>query len=57
MFKRILVTDWMNNLTVLGFTIFFVAFLVAVVWALCISRDRVSHLENLPLDSDQSKDE
>jgi hypothetical protein len=57
MFNRLLVSDLMNHFALISFAIFFAIFLITAIWALCISRERIRRLENLPLDSDQNEHE
>jgi hypothetical protein len=57
MFHRLLISDLMNHFALISFSIFFVIFLITAIWALCISRERIRRLENLPLDCDQSENE
>lgn len=54
MFKRLFVADWMNDLNVIGFTIFFVIFLLIAVWALRLPHARIRHLESLPLEPEDN---
>ena len=57
MFRRLLVTDLMNELSMVGFAIFFIAFICAVIWAVRMPRQRVERLVHLPLESENSTDE
>lgn len=57
MFHRILVTEWMNGFALLSFAIFFLIFLATAAWALTLPRERVNHLENLPLETEPKNDE
>lgn len=57
MFHRILVTEWMNQFALLSFAIFFLVFIGTVVWALALPRERVNHLESLPLETEPKNDE
>jgi len=52
MFHRILVEDWQRMLTMISFAIFAAVFLLTVARAMRLSRDRIRHLENLPLEND-----
>ena len=54
MFKRLLVSDLTNDLTLISFLIFFLIFVGAVIWTLCIPRSQVQHMEELPLDNESS---
>jgi hypothetical protein len=47
----------MDHFALISFSIFFVIFLITAVWALCISRERIRQLENLPLESDHNENE
>ena len=47
----------MNDLTLIAFTIFFLAFVLTAIWALRLPRKRVDHMANLPLESDQEDNE
>lgn len=51
MFRRLLLPDAVDHLTLVVFLLFFAAFIGAVVWALRLPRERVRHLEEMPLDS------
>jgi|KBSMisStandDraft_5_1062788.scaffolds.fasta_scaffold4237652_2 hypothetical protein len=57
MFHRLLVSDLMNQFALISFSIFFVVFMAAAIWALCIPRERVRRMENLPLESDLTDNE
>ena len=57
MFHRLLVSDLMNQFALVSFSIFFVVFMAAAIWALCIPSERVRRMENLPLESDQTDNE
>jgi hypothetical protein len=57
MFHRLLVSDLMNHFALISFSIFFVVFLVTAIWALCISRERIRRMENLPLEPDHTENE
>lgn len=57
MFRRIAITGSMNDLALIAFAIFFVVFVIAVVCAFRLPAERINHLSQLPLDSDQSNDE
>jgi hypothetical protein len=52
MFHRIIVEDWQRALTILSFGIFAAVFLLTLARALRLGRDRVHHLETLPLEKD-----
>jgi len=52
MFHRILVEEWQRAFSLLSFLIFFTIFLIAVYRAFRMSRNRLHHLENLPLAQD-----
>lgn len=54
MFKRLIVADWMNDISVISFTIFFVIFVMIAVWALCLPHSRIRHLESLPLEPEDN---
>lgn len=56
MFRRLLTTSTIDELTVIAFAIFFAVFLIAAVWTLCLPRERVRRLSQLPLESDQMND-
>lgn len=57
MFKRLLVTELMQHTTLIGFSIFFLAFIFAVVWVLRMPRNEVQRLENLPLENELPNNE
>jgi hypothetical protein len=55
MFHRIFVEDWQRALTMISFAIFAAVFLLTLARAMRLSRDRVHHLENLPLENDSDE--
>ena len=55
MFHRILVEDWQRALTIISFGIFAAVFFLTLGRALRLGRDRVHHLENLPLENDRDE--
>ena len=55
MFHRILVEDWQRALTMISFAIFAAVFLLTLARAMRLSRDRIRHLENLPLENDSDE--
>ncbi len=57
MFRRLLVTDLMNDFALITFAIFFLIFIFTAIWALSLPKKRVNHMANLPLESDQDNDE
>ena len=57
MFHRLLVSDLMNHFALISFAIFFLVFIAAATWALCISRERIRRMENLPLEPDHTDNE
>jgi hypothetical protein len=52
MFHRIIVEDWQRALTIISFAIFAMVFLLTLARALRLKRDRIDHLQNLPLQND-----
>jgi hypothetical protein len=54
MFRRLLTTSTIDELTMIAFAIFFLVFLGAAIWAFCLPRERVRRLAQLPLESDHS---
>lgn len=52
MFQRIIVEEWQRVLSVLSILIFVGCFLVIALRALRLPRQRVQHLESLPLADD-----
>ena len=50
MFRRLLLHESVNDLTLVVFLLFFVVFIAAVIWALRLPPERVRHLEELPLE-------
>jgi hypothetical protein len=52
MFHRILVEEWQRVLTMVSFSIFFITFLVIAIRTWRTPRERLRHLENLPLGDD-----
>ena len=57
MFRRLLVSDLMNYLSLASFVIFFVIFIAIVVWAVRLPRERIAKLESLPLESSDAPHE
>ena len=57
MFHRLLTSDLLDHLALISFAIFFLVFIITAVWALCISRERIRRLENLPLEADHTDHE
>lgn len=57
MFHRILVEEWQRVLTLVSFSIFFVTFLVTAFRTWRTPRERLQHLENLPLGDDARPNE
>ena len=55
MFRRLAITDWMNDFALVSFAIFFLIFLATVAWAIWLPRERVRRMENLPLESDEPR--
>jgi hypothetical protein len=55
MFRRLLTTSTIDELTLIAFAIFFIVFLGAAVWAFCLPRERVRRLSHLPLDPDDER--
>ena len=52
MFQRIFVEEWQRGFSLLAFLIFLGVFLLVVVRAFRMSRHKLHHLENLPLEKD-----
>jgi len=56
MFRRLLTTTTIDELTTIAFAIFFLVFLVTALWAFCLPRERVRRLSELPLEPDQTNE-
>ncbi len=52
MFHRILIEEWQHVLTVFSFAIFFSVFVLHLLRIRRIPPQRISRLENLPLEND-----
>lgn len=52
MFKRIIYDDWTNLVPLISFWFTFGVFLIITIRALLLTKDKVRHLENLPLEDD-----
>ncbi len=52
MFRRILVEEWQSTLTIISFSIFLSVFILTLIRTWRMPRERVQHLENLPLQDD-----
>jgi hypothetical protein len=52
MFHRIIVEDWQRALSVVSIVLFFAVFVVHTVRVRRMSRERIAHLERLPLEPD-----
>ena len=52
MFQRIFVEEWQRGFSLLAFLIFLGVFLLVVFRAFRMSRNKLHHLENLPLEKD-----
>lgn len=52
MFRRIIVEDWERTLSLLGWALCGLVFLVTTVRALRMPRESVQRLENLPLENE-----
>ena len=57
MFHRLHVEQWQHVLTLVSFALFFCSFFLILFRALWLSRDRIQHLEKLPLDHDTHDDQ
>jgi hypothetical protein len=55
-FHRITVEHWQNALGMASLVLFLCLFVLLVARVLSIPRPKLTHLENLPLDDDSSKD-
>jgi hypothetical protein len=53
MFHRIEPLEWQHALAVVSFTLFFGVFIVGALRAAFMSKERVRHMENLPLNPDK----
>jgi len=52
MFHRLIVEQWQHVLTIASFSIFFATFLVVLARLWRMPRQKVEHLESLPLERD-----
>lgn len=57
MFRRLTVTETMNDLALGAFLVFLVIFISIAIWALRLPRERVRHMSELPLESESHDDE
>lgn len=57
MFRRLAVTDTMNDLALVAFLVFLALFISIAIWALRLPRERVRHMSELPLDPESHDDE
>jgi len=56
MFKRLNLPEWQDILAILAFAATFLLFLVIVIRAIRMRRDKVRHMANLPLENDETSD-
>jgi hypothetical protein len=54
MFKRIIYDDWTSIIPLISFWLTFGVFLAITVRALFLKKSTVSHMENLPLEDDET---
>jgi hypothetical protein len=52
MFRRILVENWQTVLTIVSFAIFLATFAAVIVRTMLTPRQKITHIENLPLEED-----
>lgn len=52
MFRRLLVEDWQNILSIISFSIFFCVFVLTVLRLWRAPRPWLEHMENLPLENE-----
>jgi membrane protein implicated in regulation of membrane protease activity len=52
MFKRIIYDDWTSFVPLISFWFTFGVFLIITVRALLLKKEKVRHLENLPLEDE-----
>lgn len=52
MFRRLLIEEWQNVLSIISFSIFFAVFVLTLLRLWRTPRTVVEHLENLPLEND-----
>lgn len=55
MFQRINYEDWQVLFPIIGFSIFFLIFLVAVIWIMRMKKEKVDRMGQMPLDDDSEK--
>ncbi len=56
-FHRIQLEDWHHILSAISFVLFFASFLIALFRVVFMTKRDVRHLENLPLELDESRHE
>jgi cbb3-type cytochrome oxidase subunit 3 len=55
MFQRINYEDWQVLFPIIGFAIFFLIFLVAVIWIMRMKKEKVDRMGQMPLDDDSEQ--
>ena len=53
MFQRINYEDWQMLYPIVGFSIFFLVFLVAVIWIMRMKKEKVDRMGRMPLDDSE----
>ena len=53
MFQRINYEDWQMLYPIIGFTIFFLIFLVAIIWIMRMKKENVDRMGQMPLDDSE----
>lgn len=53
MFQRINYEDWQMLYPIVGFSIFFLIFLVAVIWIMRMKKEKVDRMGRMPLDDSE----
>ncbi|MFN0130136.1 MAG: CcoQ/FixQ family Cbb3-type cytochrome c oxidase assembly chaperone [Verrucomicrobiales bacterium] len=54
MFRRVNPEEWIHLTSIVGFVLTFLVFLVAVIRAWRLRREKADHLARLPLESDDT---
>lgn len=57
MFRRIIVEEWQNALSIAALLLFFGSFLLSFLRVLAMPKSQVTNLKNLPLEPEQSNHE
>lgn len=53
MFHRLLLEDWQRSLSLLGWFLFAMVFVLSALRTVCLSRLHIDRMQNLPLETEQ----